>query len=356
MERTPNNRYIVGITQGDINGIGYEIIFKALADPAIYDDCTFVIYGSSQIAAFHRKMIGLDNIVVNNANDASELVPNAINIINVCDENSRVDLGISTMQAGECALAAIHRAQNDLKNNLLDILINAPFNYASLMDAGFKYAGVPEYLAHSLDCRNFILMMLGDKIRIASATSLMPLSEVRSALSADKLYWKIKTLNKSLKDDFAIRKPRVAVLGFNPFASDYGIFGQEEDEIIHPAIEKATDEGIVVFGPYSPDSFFASEAYTKFDAVLAMSYDQAVVPFRIIEGYGGINYTGGLPAVCTAPLHGPAYDIAGKGVAEDVSMRNSIYRAVDILNCRKLLDGITPLRKQTELEADKKIC
>ncbi|MCR5454176.1 MAG: 4-hydroxythreonine-4-phosphate dehydrogenase PdxA [Bacteroidales bacterium] len=356
MEKTPNNKYIVGITQGDINGIGYEIIFKALADPSIYDDCTFVIYGSSKIAAFHRKMINLGNIVVNNANDARELVPNAINIINVCDENSRVDLGSSTMQAGECALAAIHRAQNDLKNNMIDILINAPFNYASLMDAGFKFAGVPEFMAHSLDCRNFVLMMLGSKIRIATATSLMPLSEVPHVLSVDKLVWKIKTLNKSLRDDFAIRKPRIAVLGFNPYASDYGIFGQEENEILQPAIDKATEEGIVVFGPYCSDSFFASEAYTKFDAVLALSYDQAVVPFRIIEGYGGVCYTGGLPTICTAPLHGPAYDIAGKGEADDTSMRNAIYRAVDILNCRKMVDGITPLRKQTELEADKKIC
>ena len=159
-----------------------------------------------------------------------------------------------------------------------------------------------------------------------------------------------------MKDDFAIRKPRIAVLGLNPFAGDYGTFGQEEGERILPAIDKATEEDIVVFGPYSPDSFFASEAYTKFDAVLAMTYDQAVVPFRIIEGYNGISYTGGLPIVCTAPLHGPAYDIAGQGVADDTSMRKAIYRAVDIMYSKKILDGITPLRRQTEHEADKKIC
>ena len=356
MEKTPNNKYVVGITQGDINGIGYEVIFKALADPAIYDDCTFVIYGSPKIAAFHRKQVNLGNMVVNNANSIEDIVPNAINIINVCDENTRVDLGSNTIQAGECSLAAIHRAQADLKNNLLDILINAPTNQGNLMDAGFKFAGVPEFIAHDLNCRNFVLMMLGDKIRIATATSPMPIASVPSVLTPEKLLWKIKTLNKSLKDDFAIRKPRIAVLGFNPFASDYGAFGQEEAEKIQPAIEKATEEDIVVFGPYSPDSFFASEAYMKFDAVLAMTYDQAVVPFRIIEGYGGVSYTGGLPVVCTAPLHGPAYDIAGKGVADDTSIRNSIYRAVDIMNSKKILDGIVPLRKQTELEADKKIC
>ena len=356
MEKTPNNKYTVGITQGDINGIGYEVIFKALSDSATYDDCTFVIYGSPKIAAFHRKQVNLGNMVVNNANTIEDIVPNAINIINVCDENTRVDLGISTIQAGECALAAIHRATADLKNNQLDILVNAPVNTANLMDAGFKFAGVPEYVAHELNCRNFVLMMVGSKIRIASATSPMPIAGVLGALSTEKIYWKIKTLNKTLKDDFAIRKPRIAVLGLNPFASDCGVFGQEESDRILPAIDKASSEDVVVFGPYSPDSFFASEAYLKFDAVLAMTYDQAVVPFRIIEGDGGVGYTGGLPIVCTAPMHGPAYDIAGKGVADDTSMRNAIYRAVDIMYSKKILDGIVPLRRQTEHEADKKIC
>jgi 4-hydroxythreonine-4-phosphate dehydrogenase len=356
MEKTPNNKYVVGITQGDINGIGYEVIFKALADPAIYDDCTFVIYGSPKIAAFHRKQVNLGNMVVNNANSIEDIVPNAINIINVCDENTRVELGSSTIQAGECSLAAIHSAQADVKNNLLDILINAPVNTANLMDAGFKFAGVPESVAHELNCRNFILMMVGDKLKIASVTSPMPVANVLGALTTEKIYWKIKTLNKSLKEDFAIRKPRIAVLGLNPYAGDGGAFGMEEGERILPAIDKASEEDIVVFGPYSPDSFFASEAYTKFDAVLAMTYDQAVVPFRIIEGYGGVCYTGGLPVVCTSPLHGPAYDIAGKAEANDLSMRNAIYRAVDIMNSRKILDGIVPLRKQTEQVADKKIC
>lgn len=356
MEKKSNNKYVVGITHGDINGIGYEVIFKALADPAIYDDCTFVIYGSPKIAAFHRKQVNLANVVVNNATSIEDIVPNAINIINVCDENTRVDLGCNTIQAGECSVAAIHRAEADLKNNMLDILINAPANVSNMMDAGFKFAGVPEFIAHDLSYRNFVLMMLGDKIRIASATSPMPVANVLNVLSSDKIYWKIKTLNKSLKDDFAIRKPRIAVLGFNPFASDNGSFGQEEADRIMPAIDKATEEDIVVFGPYSPDSFFASEAYMKFDAVLAMTYDQAAVPFRIIEGYKGVSYTGGLPVICTAPMHGPAYDIAGKGVADDTSMRNAIYRAVDIVYNKKILEGIVPLKKLTEHEADKKIC
>ncbi len=356
MEKTNDNKYVIGITQGDINGIGYEVIFKALADPDIYKDCTIAIYGSPKIAAFHRKQLNLPNITVNNANDATELVPRAINIINVCDENSRVELGNNTLQAGECSLAAMHRAQTDLKNNLIDILVVSPANQFNINDAGFRFAGFPEFAAQELNCRNFVLMFVGEKIKIASVTSPMPLSQVPAALATDKILWKIRTLAKVLREDFAIRKPRIAVLGLNPFASDYGVFGQDEGEKIHPAILKANEEGIVCFGPYNADGFFAAESYNKFDAVLTMTYDQALVPFRIIEGNRGVQYTGGLPVVCTAPTHGPAFDIAGKGVADETSMRNAIYTAIDIYNCRKMLEGIEPLKKQTELEADKKIC
>ncbi len=356
MEKTNDNKYVIGITQGDINGIGYEVIFKALADSEIYKDCTFAIYGSPKIAAFHRKQLNLPNITVNNANDATELVPRAINIINVCDENSRVELGNNTIQAGECSLAAIHRAQQDLKNHLIDMLVTAPANQFNINDAGFRYAGFPEFAAQEFNCRNFVQMFVGENIKLATVTSPMPLSDVPATITTEKIIWKIRTLAKCLREDFTIRKPRIAVLGINPFASDYGVFGKDEGEKIHPAILKASEEGIVCFGPYNADGFFASESYKKFDAVLAMTYDQALVPFRIIERNSGVQYTGGLPAVCTAPTHGPAFDIAGKGEASEVSMRNAIYRAIDIYNNRMMLDGIEPLKKQTELEADKKIC
>lgn len=356
MDKTQDNKYVIGITQGDINGIGYEVIFKALQDPEIYKDCTIAIYGSPKIAAFHRKQVNLPNIIVNNTNDASELVPCAINIINVCDENTRVELGSNTLQAGECSLAAIHRAQADLKNNVIDVLVTAPSNQFNINDAGFRFAGIPEFIAQEFNCRNFVLMFVGEKIKLASVTSPMAVSAVPAAITTEKILWKLRTLSKSLRDDFAIRKPKIAVLGLNPFASDYGVFGQDEGEKIHPAILKANEEGLVCFGPYNADGFFASEAYTKFDAVLAMTYEQALLPFRLIERERGVQYTGGLPVICTAPTHGPAYDIAGKGLADETSMRNAIYKAIDILNCRKMMEGIEPLKKQTEFEADKKIC
>ncbi len=356
MEKTNDNKYVIGITQGDINGIGYEVIFKALQDPDMYKDCTFVIYGSSKIAAFHRKQINLPNITVNNANDATELVPRTINIINVCDDKALVELGSNTLQAGECSLAAIHRAQADLKNNLIDILVAAPANQFNINDAGFRFAGLPESVAQELNCRNFVQIFVGQNVKVATVTSPMPVGSIPAAITTDKILWKIRTLAKTLCNDFSIRKPRIAVLGLNPFASDYGVFGQDEGEKIHPAILKASEEGIVCFGPYNADGFFAAESYRKFDAVLAMTYDQALVPFRIIEKNNGVQYTGGLPVVCTAPTHGPAFDIAGKGVADETSFRNAIYTAIDIYNTRKMMEGIEPLKKQTELEADKKIC
>jgi 4-hydroxythreonine-4-phosphate dehydrogenase len=356
MEKNSQNKYVIGITQGDINGIGYEIVFKALADAEVYDNFTIVIYGSPKIAAYHRKLLNINNITVNNANSATELAPNSINIINVCDENTRVEIGSSSIQAGECSVAAINRAQSDLKNGLIDMLVTLPVNGFNVFDAGFRFAGISEALAQEFNCKNFIITFVGEKLKVATVTSAMPIAKISENLTSEKILWKIRTLDKALKDDFTIRKPKIAVLGLNPFASDYNVFGIEEGERILPAIERANEEGITCFGPYSPEGFFASGAYSKFDAVLAMYYDQAMLSFRLIEGNKGIFYTAGLPVVCTSTVHGPAYDIAGKDMADDTSFKNALYTAIDIYNARKILDGITPLKRQAELEADKKIC
>ena len=356
MEKNNQNKYVIGITQGDINGIGYEIAFKALSEPLVYENHTIVIYGSPKIAAYHRKLLNINNITVNNTNSAEELQQGAVNIINVCDENTRVEIGTSTIQAGECSVAAINRAQSDLKNGLIDTLVTLPVNGFNTFDAGFRFAGISESLAQEFNCKNFVITFLGENCKIASATSAMPIAKVSENITTDKILWKIRTLDKALKNDFTIRKPKIAVLGINPFASDYGVFGIEEGERILPAIERANQEGITCFGPYSPEGFFASKAYEKFDAVLTMYYDQAMLSFRLIEGNKGTIYTAGLPVVCTSTIHGPAYDIAGQGVADDSSFKNALYKAIDINNYRKILQDIVPLKRQTELEADKKIC
>ena len=356
MEKNSTNKFVIGITQGDINGIGYEIIFKSLAAPEVYDNFTIVIYGSPKIAAFHRKMLNINNITVNNAANAAELQPNAINIVNVCDENTRVEIGTSSIQAGECSVAAVNAAVADLKNGLIDILVTMPVNQVNVFDAGFRFAGMPEFLAQEFNCKNFVITFLGKKCRIATVTSAMPVAKISENLTTDKILWKIRTLNQALKTDFTIRKPKIAVLGVNPFASDYGVYGIEEGERILPAIEKANAEDIICFGPYSPEGFFASHAYKKFDAVLAMYFDQAALTFRMIEGNSGIFYTAGLPVISTSTVHGPAYDIAGKGVADETPFKNAMYTAIDLFANRKMLQGIVPLKKLTELEADKKIC
>ena len=356
MEKTSDNKYTIGITQGDINGIGYEVIFKALSDPDMLKDCSVVIYGSPKIAAFHRKQVNLSNIIVNNVTDVADIVKNTINIINVCDDNTRVELGNNTIQAGECSLAALHRAQADLKNGAIDILVNAPINYFNLVEAGFRIPSIADSLAQEFGCRNFVQMFLGSNLKVATVSSPMPLSAVGDVLTTEKILWKIRTLAKVLHDDFTIRKPRIAVVGLNPFASDFGTFGREEGDKIHPAILKANEEGIAVFGPYNADGFFAEELYSKFDGVLCMAYEQALMAARLVEKNNAVAYVGGLPAICTAPTHGPAFDIAGKGEAVETSMRNAIYTAIDIYRNRKILEGIVPLRKQTEHEADKKIC
>ena len=356
MEKNNQSKYVIGITQGDINGIGYEIVFKTLSDPEVYENFTIVIYGSPKIAAYHRKVLNINNITVNNANNAMEAAPNCINIISVCDENTRVEIGSSSIQAGECSVAAINTAQSDLKNGLIDILIALPVNQVNVFDAGFRFAGITEALAQEFNCKNFLTTFIGKKCKIATATPPMPVAKISESLTTEKILWKLRTLNQSLKDDFTIRKPRIAVLGINPFASDYGVYGIEEGERILPAIEKAFQEDIMCFGPYSPEGFFVSQAYKKFDAVLAMYYDQAMLTFRMIEGNSGIFYAAGLPAVCTSTVHGPAYDIAGKGIANENSFKNAMYTAIDIFNNRKILQGIVPLKKLTELEADKKIC
>ncbi len=356
MEKNIQNKYVIGITHGDINGIGYEILFKSLADALFYEGLTIVVYGSPKIAAYHRKMLNINNITVNNAKDATEIIQGGINIINVCDENTRVELGSSSIQAGECSVAALNRAQADLKNGLIDILVTLPVNQFNVFDAGFRFAGISEALAQEFNCKNFVITFIGQKCKIATLTSAMPVAKVSENITIEKILWKLRTLNKSLKEDFLIRKPKIAVLGVNPFASDYGVFGIEEGDRILPAIEKANAEEIICFGPYSPEGFFASQAYKKFDAVLAMYYDQAVLTFRLIEGNSGVCYTAGLPVVSTTTMHGPAYDIAGKGLADESSFKNALYTAIDICNARKTMEGIVPLKKQAELEADKKIC
>ncbi|MCQ2973713.1 MAG: 4-hydroxythreonine-4-phosphate dehydrogenase PdxA [Bacteroidales bacterium] len=356
MNKTENNKYVIGITHGDINGISYEIIFKALSDACLYDNCTIVIYGSPKVAAYHRKALNSNGIIFTNAHDATELTPNKINMINVSDDNVRVELGKSTVIAGENSANALKVAVEDLKNGLIDILITAPINKNNVNEAGFNFPGHTEFLAESFDAKEHLMFMISDELKIGVVTGHVPIKDVSKNISIDKIVSKLRIINNSLKDDFVIRRPKIAVLGLNPHSGDNGVIGTEENDIIIPAINKAEEEGIICFGPYPADGFFASGSYKKFDAVLAMYHDQGLIPFKIIAGNKGVNYTAGLPFVRTSPDHGTAYDIAGKNIADETSMREAIYAGIQIWQNRQILKGIDPLKPQTELEADKKIC
>lgn len=356
MDKTENNKYVIGITQGDINGINYEIIIKALADPELYNNCTIVIYGSAKAIGFHRKTLNLPQINFNATKSAADLAPNKINLINIGDDNLRLELGTSTVAAGECAAEALKLAVQDLKQGYIDILVTAPINKNNVNEAGLKIPGHTEFLADNFNTSDYLMLMTSEELKIGVVTGHVPLKDVAHNITPQKIVQKLRIINRSLKEDFTIRRPKIAVLGLNPHSGDNGVIGNEESEIILPALKQAEDEGITCFGPYPSDGFFAAELYKKFDAVLAMYHDQGLIPFKIIAGNKGVNYTAGLPIVRTSPDHGTAYDIAGKGIADETSLKEAIYTGIAIWQNRQLLKGINPLKKLTVTESDKKIC
>jgi len=339
----------VGITQGDINGIGYEIIIKTLADNRVLDFCVPVIYGSSKVAAFHRKSIEAPSFNLNVINNASEINTKRINIINCVDEEIKVELSKSTSIGGEAAIASLERATKDLKNGLIDVLVTAPINRKNISSELFNFQGHTEYLEHQFGQQGDALMLLvSDVMRIAIVTGHLPLKKVPEILTEKIIIDKLQTLVKTLTQDFAIRKPRIAVLGLNPHAGDNERLGKEEQEIIIPALQKAKDAGIICVGPFAADSFFGSGSFSRYDAVLAMYHDQGICAFKAINSDIGINYTASLPIIRTAPTHGPEYEIAGQNLASEESFRASLYLACDIYNNRKIYEEITKnsLKKQ----------
>lgn len=344
-----NNKIRVGITQGDVNGIGYEVILKTLEDSRMLELCTPIVYGSAKIASFYRKMLNMPAVPFSQIADTSEISGDANYIINVVGEDLKVEPGEETRQGGEAAFAALERAVADLKAGKIDVLVTAPINKHNIQSDTFRFPGHTEYLQSVCDDSSKALMILAsDTMRVALVTTHLPVSQVASALSADLILEKIKSFSNSLKKDYMIVNPRIAVLSLNPHAGDEGVLGNEEKEIIIPAIEKAKAEKIQAYGPYSSDGFFGSGSFKHFDGILAMYHDQGLIPFKTLAMNDGVNFTAGLPFVRTSPDHGTAYDIAGKGVADNASMRSAIYAAIDIFRNRERYADMTrnPLRKQ----------
>jgi len=339
---------IAGISQGDINGIGYEVIIKALMDNNMNDICVPIVYGSPKVAAYHRKALNISNFSFNNIRSPEEANPKKANLINCLDDNVRVELGKSTQQGGESAFISLDRAMEDLKSGKIDVLITAPIDKNNIQSEKFKFNGHTEFLKSQAGSEDVLMFMISENARIGVATGHMPLSKVPENITVDLLLTKLRLINHSLILDFGIRRPQIAVLGLNPHAGENSLLGKEEDEVITPAIQLALKEDILVFGPYPADGFFGAGSFTKFDGILAMYHDQGMIPFKALSFDTGVNFTAGLPFIRTSPVHGTAFEIAGKGEASESSFRHAIYRACDIFRNRQSHADITrnPLKRQ----------
>ena len=331
----------IGITLGDFNGVGPEVIIKTFADNRMLQVCTPIIYGSSKALSFHRKALNIQEFNYNTVRNIKEVIARKLNVINCWDEETKIEIGKPSTIGGEYAFKAIDAACKDLKMGFIDAIVTAPIDKKTIQSETFRFAGHTEYFAEQFDAKEYLMFLVSESLKVATVTGHVPLKNIAQQLSIEKIEAKIRTMHQSLKRDFGIRKPRIAVLGLNPHAGDAGVIGTEEKEIIEPAIKKCADSGMVVFGPYSADGFFATGNYKKFDAVLAMYHDQGLIPFKTLAFSNGVNFTAGLSIVRTSPDHGTAYDIAGKGIASEESFREAVYMACDIVNKRKEFDEVT---------------
>lgn len=329
----------IGISIGDINGIGMEVIIKTFSDSRMIDICTPIVYGSSKISTFHRKTLGVNDFSFNQIKSTKDANHKKANLIDCWKEEVNVALGESNEDGGKYAFKSLEAATKDLADGNIDALVTAPINKDNIQSEDFNFPGHTEYLTEKFEGES-LMLMVNDNIKIGVATNHIPVSAIANTLTADIIFSKVKILNKSLIQDFSLNGPKIAVLGLNPHAGDNGLIGKEENEIIIPAINNAKSIGINAFGPYPADGFFGSGNYKKFDAVLAMYHDQGLIPFKSLSFGEGVNFTAGLSIIRTSPDHGVAYEIAGQNKAEENSFRKAVYLACDIFKSRCLTDEI----------------
>lgn len=325
----------LGISIGDVNGIGLEVILKTFSDSKILDYCTPILYGHTKVASFHRKALHLNDLVFNVINHTDAAHPRKVNMINAWEEDVRIDLGLANEIGGKYALLSLQKATDDLVNGSIDALVTAPINKNNIQSDTFSFPGHTEYLQDRSGSNDVLMFLISDTLRVGVVTGHIAVQDVPKAITKEKIVKKIQLINESLKKDFWIEKPKIAILGLNPHASDNGLLGKEEAEIISPAIQEAFDKGIICFGPYAADGFFGNGTYKKFDAVLAMYHDQGLIPFKTIAFDTGVNYTAGLKFVRTSPDHGTGYDIAGKNLADPTSFTEAVFAAIHIVKNRR---------------------
>lgn len=325
----------LGITIGDFNGIGPEVIIKALSNQKLLDHFTPVIYGSSKLMAYHKNIVKNHNFSFVSVNHPDNAAYNRINVFNVWDQQCNIELGKASEESGQFAAKAIEQAVQDAKDGVIDALVTAPINKAAMSMSGFKFTGHTEFLMNAFEATETVMTMVSDSLMVSLASNHVPVRSIGEALNKEKVIRKLKVLNNTLKQDFALERPTIAVLGMNPHASDNGLIGDEENDFINPAIIECKNNGMLVSGPYPADGFFGNGDFRKFNAILAMYHDQGLIPFKLLSFGSGVNYTAGLPIIRTSPDHGTAYSIAGKNIASADSMRKAIYLAKDIYLRRK---------------------
>ncbi|MXV17894.1 4-hydroxythreonine-4-phosphate dehydrogenase PdxA [Hufsiella ginkgonis] len=336
----------IGISIGDVNGIGPEIIIKTLAENRILDFFTPIVYGHTKITSFYRKTLGIQEFNFNVIADASQAHHKRANMINCWEEDVKIEPGQAGETGGKFAFQSLQRAMDDLLSGKIDALVTAPIDKHTIQNEEFRFPGHTEYIQSRVNASDSLMFMVGEDLRVGVVTGHVPVSEVASGITKESILSKLALMQQSLKTDFWIQKPRIAVLGLNPHAGDNGVIGKEELEIINPAIQAAKDAGIFAFGPYPADGFFANHTYKKFDAVLAMYHDQGLIPFKHIAFHNGVNFTAGLSVVRTSPDHGTGYDIAGKNLASETSFREAMFLAVKVVQRRRETADLTsnPLR------------
>lgn len=328
----------IGITIGDINGIGPEVIIKTLTDNRILSHCTPVIYASTKILSYYRKLMKAEEFNYSQVKKGDHFYSKKVNVVNCWEEIIEINPGTPTAESGKSAFLAIKKATEDLKAKTIDAVVTAPIDKKNIQNDEFKFAGHTEYFAQQFEAKDSLMLLSSGSLRVGVVTGHIPISKVSDKLTKELVTSKIFTLINSLKVDFGISKPKVAVLGLNPHAGEGGLIGSEENDIISPAIQDIKNKGNLIYGPFPADGFFGTGQYQKYDGILAMYHDQGLVPFKTLAFDTGVNFTAGLSIVRTSPDHGTAFNIAGKNVADETSLRSAIYQALDIVKSRRELE------------------
>lgn len=342
-----NNKIKIGITQGDVNGIGYEVILKAFDDPTMLELCTPIVYGSPKVMTYHRKALDLETSFTI-INSAAEAVNGRLNVVNSCDDEVKVELGKPSKESGKAAFDALEKAMAEYKEGMFDVLVTAPIHKQMIQSENFAFPGHTEYMEQCMgESAKALMILANETLRVALVTGHIPVAKIASTITQELIQEKLSIFNASLKSDFGIGAPRIAVLALNPHAGDGGVIGAEEETIIIPAIKAMREQGVLCYGPFPADGFMGNGTFSRFDGVLAMYHDQGLTPFKVLAMENGVNFTAGLPIVRTSPDHGTAFDIAGKNEATADSFRQALYMAMDIYRNRKRDDEAhrNPLRK-----------